>query len=123
MLINGRIGSGVSEVEVDRRTLSAEASGPSGAGGGATRIEASHNGYVSRYGLVHRRILILRDAGYHIGKSYKVWSPGTPVDAPFGGQAHAYEKSGRASPFSGRGNAKRPALPDSAVRSTLGPPG
>ena len=40
--------------------------------------------------------LLLRDAGYHIGKSYKVWSPGTPVDAPFGGQAHAYEKSGRA---------------------------
>jgi arylsulfatase A-like enzyme len=40
--------------------------------------------------------LMLRDAGYHIGKSYKVWSPGTPVDAPFGGQAHAYEKSGRA---------------------------
>jgi len=40
--------------------------------------------------------LMLRDTGYHIGKSYKVWSPGTPVDAPFGGQAHAYEKSGRA---------------------------
>jgi N-sulfoglucosamine sulfohydrolase len=41
--------------------------------------------------------LLLRDAGYHIGKSYKVWSPGTPADAPFGGQQHAYEKSGRAS--------------------------
>ena len=40
--------------------------------------------------------LMLRDTGYHIGKSYKVWSPGTPADAPFGGQAHAYEKSGRA---------------------------
>lgn len=40
--------------------------------------------------------LMLRDAGYHIGKSYKVWSPGTPADAPFGGQRHAYEKSGRA---------------------------
>lgn len=40
--------------------------------------------------------LLLRDAGYHIGKSYKVWSPGTPVDAPFGGQQHAYENSGRA---------------------------
>ena len=35
--------------------------------------------------------LQLRDAGYHIGKSYKVWSPGTPADAPFGGQTHAYE--------------------------------
>jgi arylsulfatase A-like enzyme len=40
--------------------------------------------------------LMLRDAGYHIGKSYKVWSPGSPADAPFGGQAYAYEKSGRA---------------------------
>ncbi len=39
--------------------------------------------------------LLLRDAGYHIGKSYKVWSPGTPVDAPYGGQQHAYEKAGR----------------------------
>lgn len=39
--------------------------------------------------------LLLRDAGYHIGKSYKVWSPGTPVDAPFGAQQHAYEKAGR----------------------------
>jgi uncharacterized heparinase superfamily protein len=28
-----------------------------------TRIEASHNGYVSRYGLLHQRILILRDDG------------------------------------------------------------
>ena len=39
--------------------------------------------------------LLLRDAGYHIGKSYKVWSPGSPVDAPYGGQQHAYEKAGR----------------------------
>lgn len=40
--------------------------------------------------------LLLRDAGYHIGKSYKVWGPGKPADAPFGGQRHAYEKAGRA---------------------------
>lgn len=40
--------------------------------------------------------LLLRDAGYHIGKSHKVWSPGTPADAPFGGQKYAYEKAGRA---------------------------
>ena len=26
--------------------------------------------------------LLLRAAGYHIGETYKVWSPGTPVDAP-----------------------------------------
>ena len=37
---------------------------------------------------------MLRDNGYQIGKSYKVWSPGSPVDAPIGGQKYAYEKSG-----------------------------
>ncbi len=57
VLINGRIGGGVSEVEVDRRTIAGEKLS------GATRLEASHNGYVARYGLTHRRILILRDEG------------------------------------------------------------
>ncbi|MCB2060117.1 MAG: heparinase II/III family protein, partial [Novosphingobium sp.] len=57
VLINGGIGSGVSEVDVDRRTLEADRTG------GATRLEASHNGYAARYGLNHRRILILRDDG------------------------------------------------------------
>lgn len=38
--------------------------------------------------------LLLKDAGYHIGKTWKVWSPGTPADAPFGRQQHAYQKSG-----------------------------
>ena len=27
---------------------------------------------------------LLEKAGYHIGETYKVWSPGTPADAPFG---------------------------------------
>jgi arylsulfatase A-like enzyme len=40
--------------------------------------------------------LLLEQAGYHIGKMAKVWSPGTPADAPFGGQAHAYERAGNA---------------------------
>jgi arylsulfatase A-like enzyme len=40
--------------------------------------------------------LLLRDAGYHIGKSFKVWSPGTPADAGFDGQAYAYQKAGNA---------------------------
>ena len=40
--------------------------------------------------------LMLRDSGYHIGKSYKVWSPGTPADAPFGGQKYAYQNGGGA---------------------------
>lgn len=39
--------------------------------------------------------LLLKDAGYHLGKTYKVWSPGTPADAPYGRQEHAYEKAGR----------------------------
>ena len=38
--------------------------------------------------------LLLRDAGYHIGETYKVWSPGTPNDAPFGAGKYAYEKAG-----------------------------
>ena len=36
--------------------------------------------------------LMLRDNGYQIGKSYKVWSPGTPVDAPIGGQRNTLTK-------------------------------
>jgi N-sulfoglucosamine sulfohydrolase len=39
--------------------------------------------------------LLLKGAGYHIGKSYKVWSPGTPADAPYGSQTHAFEAAGR----------------------------
>lgn len=57
VVIGGKLGSGVSEVEVDRRVI------PGERGGGATRLEASHNGYASRHGLIHRRILILRDDG------------------------------------------------------------
>jgi uncharacterized heparinase superfamily protein len=57
VLVAGKLGEGVGEVEVDRRTLAAEG------GGSATRIEASHDGYVARFGLVHRRILLLRDDG------------------------------------------------------------
>lgn len=57
VLINGMIGPGVTEVAVDRKTLAQEK------GATATRIEASHNGYVARYGLTHQRILLLRDDG------------------------------------------------------------
>jgi len=38
--------------------------------------------------------LLLLQSGYHIGKSYKVWSPGTPADAPYGTNAFNYAKSG-----------------------------
>ena len=40
--------------------------------------------------------LLLNDAGYHIGKTAKVWSPGTPADAPFGGQKFAFQSAGMA---------------------------
>ncbi|MCW1883588.1 sulfatase [Luteolibacter flavescens] len=39
--------------------------------------------------------LLLRDSGYDIGKTYKVWGPGEPVDAPFDGERHAFEQAGR----------------------------
>lgn len=39
--------------------------------------------------------LLLRDGGYHIGHTYKVWSPGTPRDAPYGGKEFAYVRHGR----------------------------
>lgn len=57
VVMGGKLGAGVSEVEIDRRLLAGEK------GSGATRLEASHNGYAARYGLTHRRILILRDDG------------------------------------------------------------
>jgi uncharacterized heparinase superfamily protein len=57
VLMHGKLGSGVNEVELDRRTLQVDG------GGLATRVEASHDGYASRYGLVHRRILLMRDDG------------------------------------------------------------
>lgn len=38
--------------------------------------------------------LLLKDQGYHIGKAFKVWSPGDPADAPFGQQDYAFQKSG-----------------------------
>ena len=38
--------------------------------------------------------LLLRDAGYRIGHTYKVWSPGTPANAPHGGAEHGFNKAG-----------------------------
>ena len=57
VLINGKLGQGVSAVEVDRRSDTLEA------GGTATRLELEHDGYASRFGLIHRRVLTLRDDG------------------------------------------------------------
>jgi arylsulfatase A-like enzyme len=38
--------------------------------------------------------LLLNDAGYHIGKTFKVWSPGIPADAPYGGRKYSYQQAG-----------------------------
>ncbi|MCS1407076.1 MAG: Choline-sulfatase [Verrucomicrobia subdivision 3 bacterium] len=38
--------------------------------------------------------LLLKDAGYHIGHSYKVWAPGTPRNAPYGADTYAYNRFG-----------------------------
>ena len=37
----------------------------------------------------------LEKNGYHIGFSYKVWSPGTPNDDPYGGIGNRYQEAGR----------------------------
>jgi len=59
VLIDGKLGAGVGEVEIDTRQVKLEH-------GSATRIEASHDGYAARFGLVHRRILMLRDDGQEL---------------------------------------------------------
>ncbi len=56
VLLHGKLGAGVSEVEIDRKVMPLDS-------GNATRLEASHDGYAGRHGLTHRRILILRDDG------------------------------------------------------------
>ncbi len=56
ILPDGTLGRGVTEVEIDRREIAHDS-------GGATRLELSHDGYVKRLGLVHRRLLILSDSG------------------------------------------------------------
>ena len=38
--------------------------------------------------------LLLRDSGYHIGQTYKVWSPGSVRDAPYGAREYEYESAG-----------------------------
>lgn len=38
--------------------------------------------------------LLLEDSGYRIGHTYKVWSPGTPANAPHGGKPRAHNRHG-----------------------------
>lgn len=52
ILPNGALGKGVTEVELDRREATQ-----------GSRVEMSHDGYVRRHGLIHRRLLILSPNG------------------------------------------------------------
>lgn len=56
VLLHGKLGRGVELVEVERRSLGKD-------GRDAVRIEASHDGYAARFGLTHRRTLVLRSDG------------------------------------------------------------
>lgn len=38
--------------------------------------------------------LLLEEAGYRIGHTYKVWSPGAPANAPHGGKPRAHNRHG-----------------------------
>lgn len=52
VLAKGKLGAGVTEVELERKEID-----------NATRLEVGHDGYARRYGLLHRRILLLRSDG------------------------------------------------------------
>lgn len=56
VLLHGQVGKGVEEVDFSREIIEQGARK-------ATKFEAVHNGYASRFGLLHRRILILSDDG------------------------------------------------------------
>lgn len=55
VLPDGKLGRGVNEVELFRRDVE-----------NATRLEASHDGYVKRFGLAHKRLLLLRSDGLEL---------------------------------------------------------
>ncbi len=55
ILPDGKLGRGVNEVELFRRDVE-----------NATRLEASHDGYAKRFGLVHKRLLLLRSDGLEL---------------------------------------------------------
>lgn len=53
VLLHGKLGKGAETVEIERRALSRN----------GTRIEACHDGYAARFGLMHKRILSLGGDG------------------------------------------------------------
>jgi uncharacterized heparinase superfamily protein len=59
VLLGGKLGKGVEKVELERRNIKNR-------GGEAQQIEASHDGYLVRFGLTHRRILTLSADGMEL---------------------------------------------------------
>lgn len=55
ILPDGKLGRGVNEVELFRRDVE-----------NATRLEANHDGYARRFGLSHKRLLLLRSDGLEL---------------------------------------------------------
>lgn len=60
VLLHGRLGKGTELVETENRTIARKSRR-------VERIEASHDGYAARFGLLHRRILTLSDDGGELG--------------------------------------------------------
>lgn len=69
ILAGGQLGRGVAEVGLDRRDVE-----------NATRIEASHDGYVRAYGFTHSRLLILRSDGMELRGEDTLVPQGRPKD-------------------------------------------
>ncbi|MVZ98306.1 heparinase [Sphingorhabdus sp. IMCC26285] len=69
ILQGGQLGKGVAEVGLERRDADQ-----------ATRIEASHDGYVRGFGYVHSRLLILRSDGLELRGEDTLLPKGKPKD-------------------------------------------
>lgn len=69
ILQGGQLGKGVTEVGLERRDVDQ-----------ATRIEASHDGYVRGFGYVHSRLLILRSDGLELRGEDTLLPKGKPKD-------------------------------------------
>lgn len=64
--------------------------------------------------------LLLEQAGYHIGHTYKVWSPGKTKNAPYGGERTAYNPAGyRFGGFSHQATADAPDIGVEAAKQRL----
>ena len=59
VLIKGQIGKGVEEVDIARSRMESR-------GRKAIKLDAAHNGYVARFGLSHRRRLVLAEDGLEL---------------------------------------------------------